>query len=192
MMKKLSLLTALVLLFTACGGEDETDLTPELPAETPQQQFFANLFSLCGETFEGESTFPDDDDHELVNTTLKATVETCTEEQIKIDFLRDEDTWHATWVLEMREDGLHLYHDHIGDKVYEEDEEPLTGYGGYADDSGNEYQQYFPADEHTAEILPEASTNVWMLEYDPEEEILVYSLERDDEPRFRAELNRME
>jgi len=192
MMKKLSLLTALVLLFTACGGEDETDLTPELPAETPQQQFFANLFSLCGETFEGESTFPDDDDHELVNTTLRATVETCTEEQIKIDFLRDEDTWHATWVLEMREDGLHLYHDHIGDKVYEEDEEPLTGYGGYADDSGNEYQQYFPADEHTAEILPEASTNVWMLEYDPEEEILVYSLERDDEPRFRAELNRME
>jgi len=192
MMKKLSLLTALVLLFTACGGEDETDLTPELPAETPQQQFFANLFSLCGETFEGESTFPDDDDHELVNTTLKATVETCTEEQIKIDFLRDEDTWHATWILENREDGLHLYHDHIGDKVYEEDEEPLTGYGGYADDSGNEYQQYFPADEHTAEILPEASTNVWMLEYDPEEEILVYSLERDDEPRFRAELNRME
>ena len=191
-MKKLSLLTALVLLFTACGGEDETDLTPELPAETPQQQFFANLFSLCGETFEGESTFPDDDDHELVNTTLKATVETCTEEQIKIDFLRDEDTWHATWILENREDGLHLYHDHIGDKVYEEDEEPLTGYGGYADDSGNEYQQYFPADEHTAEILPEASTNVWMLEYDPEEEILVYSLERDDEPRFRAELNRME
>jgi len=192
MMKKLSLLTALVLLFTACGGEDETDLTPELPAETPQQQFFANLFSLCGETFEGESTFPDDDDHELVNTTLKATVETCTEEQIKIDFLRDEDTWHATWILENREDGLHLYHDHIGDKVYEEDEEPLTGYGGYADDSGNEYQQYFPADEHTAEILPEASTNVWMMEYDPEEEILVYSLERDDEPRFRAELNRME
>ena len=192
MMKKLSLLTALVLLFTACGGEDETDLTPELPAETPQQQFFANLFSLCGETFEGESTFPDDDDHELVNTTLRATVETCTEEQIKIDFLRDEDTWHATWVLEMREDGLHLYHDHIGDKVYEEDEEPLTGYGGYADDSGNEYQQYFPADEHTAEILPEASTNVWMLEYDSDEESFVYALDRNDEPRFRAELKKLD
>lgn len=191
-MKKLSLLTALLLLFSACGGEDETDLTPELPAETPQQQFFANLFSLCGETFEGESTFPDDDDHELVNTTLRATVETCTEEQIKVDFLRDEDTWHATWVLEMREDGLHLFHDHIGDKEYEEGEEPLTGYGGYADDSGNEYEQYFPADEHTAEILPEASTNVWMMEYDPDEESFVYALDRNDEPRFRAELKKLD
>jgi|SRR6056297_2225166 len=192
-MKKLTyLLLPIFMLAVACGGngEDQTDLTPELPSDTPQEAFFANLFSLCGETFIGESTFPDDPDHDLVNTELRATVETCTEEQIKVDFLRDGDTWHATWVLEKREDGLHLSHDHIGDKQYEEGEEPQTGYGGYANNSGNEYQQYFPADEYTAEIIPEAETNVWMMQYNPEEETFVYALERNQEPRFRAVLEK--
>jgi hypothetical protein len=191
-MKKSQYLIAaiLLLMFSACGGEDQTDLTPELPRDTPQEAFFANLFSLCGETFVGESTFPDDPDHDLVDTELRATVETCTEEQIKVDFLRDGGTWHATWVLEMREGGLHLYHDHIGEKEYEEGEEPLTGYGGYADERGSEYQQYFPADDYTSEILPEAATNVWMMEYDPENETFVYALERHQEPRFRAVLTK--
>ncbi len=191
-MNKLTYLLLPILLITvACGGEAQTDLTPELPRDTPQEAFFANVFSLCGETFAGESTFPDDPDHDLVDTELMATVSTCTEELIEVDFLRDGGTWHATWVLEMRENGLHLYHDHIGENVYEEGEAPLTGYGGYADERGNEYQQYFPADDYTAEILPEAATNVWMMQYDPEEGTFEYSLERHQEPRFRAVLTKL-
>lgn len=139
----------------------------------------------------GESTYPDDPDHDLVDTELRATVSTCTENMIEVDLVRDGDTWHATWILEMREDGLHLYHDHIGDKEYEEGEEPSTGYGGYADDRGSATQQYFPADEHTAEIIPAAATNVWMMDMNLEEGTFVYSLERHEEPRFRAELTRV-
>ncbi|WP_141691549.1 hypothetical protein [Rhodohalobacter halophilus] len=191
---KIFFLSLFTLLFvTACGSEDEdTELSPQIQAETPQEQFYANLASLCGETFEGESTFPDDPDHDLVNTVLKATVKTCTDERIEVDFIRDGNTWHATWILEMREDGLHLYHDHIGEKEYPEGEEPLTGYGGYADDRGTEFMQYFPADDYTAEILPEAATNVWMMEYDPQAETFVYALERHEQPRFRAQLSKQQ
>lgn len=176
-------------LIMACAEEESTDLTPDLPAESSQEEFFATLFSQCGETFIGESTFPDDPEQTLVGTELKATISTCTEEVIEIDLVRGGDTWHATWVLEMRDEGLHLSHDHVGDRDEEElGEDHNTGYGGYADDSGSSTTQYFPADDYTAEILPEASTNVWMIELNPDEGTLVYNLERNQEPRFRAEL----
>jgi len=187
-MKKFVTLLALSILFAACGGEGQTDLTPEVPAETPQELFFNNLLALCGEEFVGGSTYPEDDDHALVGTELRVHIETCTSDVINVNLFRDSDTWHATWILEKRENGLHLYHDHIGDKDYPEGEEPLTGYGGYADGRGSATRQYFPADDHTAEILPEASTNVWMMDMDLENGIFVYYLERHDEPRFRAEV----
>lgn len=187
-MKKICSILVFVVLLSACAGEDETDITPEVPAENAQEEFFSNLFSLCGETFIGESTYPDNPDHDLVDTELRATISTCTEERIEIDLVRDGDTWHATWIVERRAGGLHLYHDHIGDKEYEEGEDPLTGYGGYADETGTATLQFFPADAHTAEILPEAETNVWMMDLDLEEGRFVYYLERHDEPRFRAEL----
>lgn len=178
----------LSLLCTACGEER----TPEEVNENSHEAFFSNLASLCGETFSGESTFPEEDaENVLVGTELKAHIKSCEEEKIEVDFIRDGDTWHATWVIEMREDGLHLYHEHIGDKEYPEGEEPLTGYGGYADDRGNQYHQYFPADEYTAGILPEAVTNVWSMEYVPDEDKFIYYLERHEEPRFRAELTRI-
>lgn len=187
-MKTLHILLIVAFLFNACGDNDSTDLTPSLPADTPHEQFFANLFSLCGETFVGESTYPDDSDHVLVDTELIATISTCTENMIEVDLVRDGDTWHATWVLEKRDNGLHLFHDHIGEKMYDEGDEPLTGYGGYADERGSATQQYFPADDHTAEILPEASTNVWMMDMNLEEGTFVYYLERHNEARFRAKL----
>ena len=191
-MKKIYPLFLVLFLLTSCGGEESTELTPDLPADTAQDEFFANLFSLCGETFIGESTFPDEPDHVLVDTELKATISTCTEEIIEIDLVRGGDTWHTTWILEKRDEGLHLYHDHIGDNEYEEGEEPDTGYGGYANDEGSGTIQYFPADDETAEMLPEAETNVWMMELDMENQTLVYDLQRHDEPRFRAELEMIE
>lgn len=187
-MKKTLSFLSFCFLLAACSGEDQTDLTPEVPAETPQEQFFNNLLALCGEEFVGESTYPDNPEHDLVATELRVHIETCTSDVITAVLYRDSETWHAGWIIEKRDNGLHLYHDHIGDKVYEEGEEPLTGYGGYADDRGSATRQYFPADDHTAEILPEASTNVWMMDLDIENGIFVYYLERHDEPRFRAEL----
>lgn len=191
-MKYLSVLVTILFLFAACGNDGRTDTAAETEnGQNEHEQFFANLSSLCGETFTGESSYPDDPEHALVDTELRAHLSSCDEEKVEIGLYRDSDTWHATWVVEKRDGGLHLYHDHIGDKEYEEGEEPLTGYGGFADDRGSEYQQYFPADDHTEEILPEASTNVWMMELDLDNGTFVYFLERHEQPRFRAQLNRV-
>lgn len=190
-----SLLLIATLCVTLAGCGDNGNGEPVTEADIYDEMhdaFFATIATLCGETFSGASTFPDNPDHPLVDTELRTHISSCDEEIIRIDLYRDLDTWHGTWVLELRDEGLHLYHDHLGDVRTEEDfgEGDYTGYGGYADDRGTAFRQYFPADDVTGDIIPEAVTNVWMIEIDPETETFIYYLERHDEPRFRAELTR--
>ncbi|MFU8811459.1 MAG: hypothetical protein ACNA78_00755 [Balneolaceae bacterium] len=186
MLHKCWILLVGVLLFAACAEPDETGMVTD---SDQTEAFFTNISELCGAWFSGQATFPDDPEHTLVATGLRVHVTECGDERIDLNLYRDGgDTWHATWILEMKDNGLHLYHDHIGEKEYPEGEEPLTGYGGYADVRGTSTVQYFPADDHTAEILPEAATNVWMMQLDLESGAFVYYLERNDEPRFRAEV----
>lgn len=182
---KIKSLLLIPFILLACSGESETDLTPQLEADTSQGQFFANLFEICGETFSGEATFPDDPGHELVGEELTATIETCTEEEIRIPFHSGEDE-SRTWVFTRQEDSLHLRHDH---RYPDGTAHETTDYGGFANDEGSATTQYFPADEKTSEMIPEASTNVWMVEIKPETGVLIYYLERDEQPRFRAELS---
>lgn len=193
-MKNPVVLLIIIFIAAACGRADTTEMATETEpaAESSQDQFFANLTALCGETFSGQATYPDDPDHTLVDTQLKAHITSCGENLIEVDFLRDGDTWHATWVLEKREEGLHLYHDHVGDQDEDElGEDHNTGYGGYANEYGTGLLQFFPADDYTAQMLPEASTNVWIMQMDPEAGTFVYYLERHQEPRFKAELARV-
>ncbi len=200
MKKLISSLATLFLIaaLTACG-----DPQPEPPADSPadrykdpepfaQNLFLENLSGLCGETFVGEATYPDDTDLVLVGTELRAQITECEADMVRIELIRGGDYWHTAWVLQMREEGLHLYHDHLGDVRTMDDlgEDDYHGYGGYADDRGSAFRQYFPADEVTAEMIPEAATNVWMMELDLENDRFIYYLERHDQPRFRAELYR--
>lgn len=177
------------LLFIACAGESESEtaITEEVTA-TAGEQFFANLSSLCGETFTGGAGFPDDPSHELVDVALRATVETCSDEEIRVPFIAGEDE-SRTWVFTKSERGVHLRHDH---RYPDGTPHDLTDYGGYANEQGDEWTQYFAADLLTAEMLPEAETNVWMVEIDAENGKMTYYLERHSEPRFRAELFRTE
>lgn len=176
----------IIFAISACGEVREPEIEADQGHESAQDEFFQNVSSLCGELFAGASTFPDDPGHPLVDTPLRAHVAGCEEDEIKIDFYRDGDTWHATWVLSIRDQGLHLYHDHLGER---DEEDVLTGYGGYADDRGDENQQFFPADQATAEMLPEAATNVWMMQWNPLDSTFVYDLERHEESRYRAVLS---
>lgn len=177
------LIFACTLLLISCSGE-ETDITPQIDADNAQEEFFANMFELCGETFSGEATFPEDTSHELVGEQLMATIQTCTEEEIRIALNAGGDT-SRTWVISRTDDGLHLRHDHANPDGTPHD---TTGYGGFATDEGTATQQYFAADDTTANMIPEAESNVWMLEIENNQ--LTYYLERNDQPRFRAELTR--
>jgi len=197
--------TAFLLLLplwiaAACGTDEAPDTAD--PAETEavetaavgvdpvHQEFFANLRQLCGATLTGDGVYPDDPDHVLVDTGLRNYISECTDDLVRIELYRNGgEYWHGAWVLEKRPQGLHLFHDHLGEERTEEDLDGAShGYGGYASHDGTPTRQYFPADEVTAEMIPAAATNVWMMEIDLDAGTFVYYLERNDEPRFRAEM----
>ncbi|AXJ01807.1 hypothetical protein CYPRO_2565 [Cyclonatronum proteinivorum] len=184
-------LLALTFAFSACGSPEQADY--QVPAETSaHDDFFANLQALCGETFTGQSTFPENEDHALVGTQLVTHVSECNDQFVRIELLREGgDYWHGAWVVERRDEGLHLFHDHLGEVRTMEELEASGdshGYGGFASDAGSAVQQFFHADDVTAEMIPEATTNVWMMELDLDNDRFIYYLERHEAPRFRAEL----
>ncbi|REL38718.1 hypothetical protein DYD21_01845 [Rhodohalobacter sp. SW132] len=188
-MKKLFSFLFLILFFAACAGNDGTELTIEIDAETPQDEFFANLLELCDNTFVGESTYPVDPPHEeLGDVELRATIATCTEVEVRIPFHAGEDE-SRTFVFSRSDEGLHLRHDH---RYPDGSQHDITDYGGWANDQGTSTRQYFEADDQTVEMIPEAETNVWMIELQMEEGMLIYNLERHGEPRFRAELEKVQ
>ncbi len=183
LIQKITGILVLSVIFMACGSSEQPEQIH------PHDAFFNNLTSLCGQMFSGGSTYPENDAHPLVGTELRTHLSLCEDDVIRIDLYRDTDYWHGTWVLEKREEGLHLFHDHLGDhrtEEYLEDNNAYHGYGGFANNQGSALRQYFPADEVTAEIIPEAATNVWMMDIDLDNQIFTYYLERHSEPRFRA------
>ncbi len=206
-----ALLIAIPISFMAACGPDEhaamEDMDEMDHAAVPEMdhdemalatldpvhaEFMDNLRGLCGATFEGRGTYPDEadvDDHPLIGTGLRNVISECTDTMVRIELYREDgEYWHGAWVLEARPGGLHLFHDHIGDRTPEEVGDASHGYGGYADDRGTATRQYFPADEVTAQMIPAAETNVWMMDMDLDAGTFVYYLERHGEPRFRAEM----
>ncbi len=177
-MENLAGILILAMILGACGGEQSE-------INNPQEAFFDRIATLCGEQFSGVSVFPDDPEDAMYGAELTMTVETCTEHEIRIPFYVDQDS-SRTWVITRTDNGLLLKHDH---RYPDGSPHDLTDYGGYASDSGSATRQYFAADEETAKMLPEASTNVWMMEIDEDAKQFIYYLERHDEPRFRAEFS---
>lgn len=185
-MKHFLLILFTAILLYACGNSGgESSEAVELSSH---QAFFEALSEQCESVYTGESTYPEEEDHPLVGTELRVEITDCSDTHVRMELIRDGDYWHGAWVVEMREEGLHLYHDHLGEVRTMEDlgEEDFHGYGGYADETGSSLTQYFPADDVTAEMIPAAATNAWMISLVPEENQIVYYLERNEEPRFRA------
>ena len=185
-MKKYLTISIVLIAFTLiqCNSSEEDPQSEATGTET-QDSFFQNLSSLCGQQFEGEGVYPDDPDHDLVDVDLLLTIEVCEEDEIRIPFYAGEDQ-SRTFVITKRDQGLHLRHDH---RYPDGTPHDLTNYGGYASQEGSATRQFFEADELTVEMLPEAETNVWMMEMDLEAGEFTYYLERHSEPRFRAEFS---
>lgn len=91
-----------------------------------------------------------------------------------------------TWVLTLDEQGLLLKHDH---RHADGTPDEITMYGGYATPAGTDRVQSFPADEHTATLIPAAATNEWSLVLNKESKTLSYILKRDGQLRFRADFD---
>ncbi len=153
--------------------------------DAARKEFFTGLSKLCGQRFEGATVFPENADHPMVGKKLIMSVQDCSAGEIRIPLQVGEDK-SRTWILTMSEKGLLLKHDHR-----HEDGTPdkQTNYGGWAQADGTATRQRFAADEETAKLIPEAATNVWTLEIDPEAQQFTYALERHNAPRYKAVFN---
>ncbi|MCI0488829.1 MAG: hypothetical protein L0229_19735 [Blastocatellia bacterium] len=176
---RLLISVCLILLLSADRDYAAIQLT------NSQTAFFESIKKLCGQSFEGATEFPQNPDHPLAGKKLVITVGACTDKEIRILFHVGEDK-SRTWILTLSDKGLLFKHDH---RHADGTPDEITMYGGWASPEGTAYRQRFLADSETKKLIPEAATNVWMLEIDKEKEQLVYYLERHDEPRYRAVFN---
>jgi len=167
------LLTAICILLLA---------STQHPSE---KEFLTNLSVFCGKQFSGTVIFPEGDKNPFNGEVLKIIFASCSEKEVRIPFHVGTNT-SRTWVVTLDEKGLLLKHDHRHD---DGTPDAVTMYGGYAKSGGSAFEQSFPADEHTAKLIPAAATNEWTLALSADKKILSYILTRDGQLRFHADFD---
>ncbi|RED47326.1 hypothetical protein DFQ10_1011116 [Winogradskyella eximia] len=141
--------------------------------QTNSEKFWEQLEAHCGHAYEGEIIEGGKVGDGFTGKKLVMHVRSCDTNDIRIPFFVGEDK-SRTWVLHMNDDKIiSLKHDH---RHEDGSEEKLTQYGGTSANQGLANLQMFPADAHTSEILPAASTNIWWFTID--ETSLTYNLRR--------------
>lgn len=155
------------------------------PQARPTDAFWASLRSLCGQAFAGRVTEAIPADTVFSRAELVMHVRECSADSIRIPFHVGPDR-SRTWVITRTPDGLRLKHDH---RHQDGSEDAVTQYGGDSRAPGTATAQEFPADAHTAVIVPAARTNVWTVEVVPGQRF-AYALRREGtERRFRVEFD---
>ncbi len=146
--------------------------------------FLNNFGQYCGQSFEGKTVFPDDPGHDFAGKKLIMNVAECSENEIRVPFQVGENT-SRTWIISRTDKGLLLKHDH---RHADGTPDELTMYGGFEDKnlSTTNMKASFAADDETAEMLPEAKTNVWTLTFDKANSQFIYSLTRHGKLRYKA------
>ncbi|WP_395377416.1 hypothetical protein [Marinicella sp. W31] len=155
-------------------------------ADPPHSAFFQNLKKYCGQHFSGTTVFPEEPSEDFRNKTLIAKFQTCSDDEIRIPFEVGNNT-SRTWIISLSPQGLQLKHDH---RHADGSPDEITMYGGINKTPGTARKQSFPADSHTAELIPDAATNEWFLSLSEDGNTLTYYLERHSKPRFKAILTR--
>ncbi|MDR0229169.1 MAG: hypothetical protein LBI72_08920 [Flavobacteriaceae bacterium] len=149
----------------------------------PSVTFLNALKKHCGKAFIGKivsNPVPKDfEGKELIMYVMS-----CEADEVKIPFFVGDD--HSrTWIFTLKEDRLTLKHDH---RQTNGKEEKITMYGGTATNTGLEQVQFFPADQHTADLIATIAGNVWWTEVN--KELFSYNLKRvDKEGSFRVEFD---
>ncbi|QOC21529.1 hypothetical protein IC757_10785 [Wenzhouxiangella sp. AB-CW3] len=151
-----SLLFCLLAGSVQAGSGTVDDLEPE------QKAFWNQLASLCDRAFAGRV----DDVTEfyrnaLVGRELVAHGVSCSDERIHVA-LHVDDNRSRNWILTVVDGTIRLKHDH---RYPDGTEEEISQYGGDAPPPGLPHRQIFPADAHTAEILPKRADNFWFMDF---------------------------
>ena len=182
MPKTAPILFLATILLSAYNAEKAT---PRSAAVDTQQTFWFSLQELCGLAFAGTIVESIPPDTSFAGKELVMHVRLCDEGQVRVPFFVGDDR-SRTWVISRTPLGLRLKHDH---RHEDGSEDSITMYGGDTVEPGSATRQDFPADAHTASIVPAAATNIWTLEIIPGESF-TYALRREGtERRFRVEFD---
>lgn len=141
------------------------------------EQFWETLSKHCGKAYEGEILTPSENDP-FTGKKLVMHIREYNGKILRIPFFVGEDK-SRTWVLTLEEGLIQLKHDH---RREDGSEDAVTQYGGIASNTGMANIQFFPADPQTAELIPQASTNVWWITVD--DSTFTYNLRRIGTDRF--------
>lgn len=143
-----------------------------------QDEFWSRLEALCGNAYAGRLAEGGPSDSLFRRGPLVMHARSCSPGEIRIALHVDQDR-SRTWVLTRTASGLRLKHDH---RHRDGSEDAVTQYGGDTRQAGSARTQEFPADAHTASLIPAARTNVWTVEVVPGQ-LFVYALRREGTDR---------
>lgn len=160
-------------------------LFPMVTHAGPTDEFWAGLEGLCGQAFEGRLIESPEGEDGFVGQRLVMHVRECGEDVIRIPFVVGDDR-SRTWVLTRKGDRTELKHDH---RHEDGSHDEVTMYGGTTSNTGTAGAQYFPADQHTRELIESAFSNVWTMRIEPGK-TFTYGLWRLGTPRvFRIDFD---
>jgi hypothetical protein len=177
----------LLSLLVSCHSS-RTGMATTQKANDQQEKFWQELKQLCGKAFEGTVAAAPANDTTFKNKTLLMHVRACEENKIRIPFMVGNNR-SRTWVFTKTTGKILLKHDH---RHEDGKEDSITQYGGWTSNSGTTTVQYFPADQHTVDILPAAGGNIWWVELVPGK-YFTYNLRRMGTDRLfsiRFDLNK--
>jgi hypothetical protein len=142
------------------AGEART-VAPSTTAVPEQDAFWAALQAHCGNAYAGRVS--DATAHyrgSLAGDAVMHVME-CSDERIHIPFHLGENR-SRNWILTRVDGTIRLKHDH---RHADGTEEEVSQYGGDAPVPGLATRQIFPADAHTARILPDRADNFWFFDF---------------------------
>jgi hypothetical protein len=160
-----SIATALLLSLAACSPAAAPETEPPdavivVPA-AEQDAFWAALTAHCGKAYGGQIS--DVTPHYQGNVGRAAVIHffDCSADRIHIPLHLDDDR-SRNWILTRVNGTIRLKHDH---RHADGTEDSVSQYGGDAPIPGLPTRQIFPADAHTASILPLRADNFWFFDF---------------------------
>lgn len=157
----------------------------EFQVNEAERAFLDNLASICGKSFRGEETYMAPGRESWAEKDFVMHVTVCEDDRVHIPFHLDNDQ-SRTWMFLMEDKGLRFRHDHRHEDGTPEDQ---TLYGGYADGTGTEFQQNFPADDYTIELLDDTLGREWRVILDEDMSTFTYQLHYSSELMFEAQFD---
>ncbi len=185
MTKRILLFGVILSLMMACSPaaeEEKKDVEDSTTLSGNEKKFFDNLSSLCGNKYEGEEIFTAEGRESFADKNMTIHFASCTDDKIRIPFYIGDDE-SRTWLLLVEDGQLRFRHDHRHEDGTPED---ITMYGGFSDQRGTEFTQFFPPDDYTLDLLERAPGHEWVLSLTEEMDTLCYCLQSEEELVFKA------